>query len=358
MTTDRQIEANRLNALKSTGPKTTEGKEQSRLNAVRHGMAGENVGVEEMLSNQFKDRREKRAAAYQLEGEQAEWMLDRLVASSFRIERCEQTFDAVVVEQMTRAGLVWDQDQRVEAAMLAAKLHRRPALVAAQLRSCRHGSDLMIELWEGLAASIKANGEWNEAQTQMALDLLGVGTKFRDGRTALDGPDGTNLAAYRRELVEKEILGLQTVRDEVLAPLDALRRRQTEAGSATFESKSAQLILRYERDAWRRYHRAARDLRALAVQADSINETKPTPVVVPSLPEKPTTIAPPPPTSIPSRRFAPYGPDASGEFPGAMPRAAITEMLVRSGRLAPPEPPSTVLNFSVGDRHGLITPKS
>src|SRR5215470_4448332 len=43
MSTFRQIEANRRNALKSTGPKTVAGKEQSRCNAVRHGLTAETV---------------------------------------------------------------------------------------------------------------------------------------------------------------------------------------------------------------------------------------------------------------------------------------------------------------------------
>jgi hypothetical protein len=38
MTSFRQIEANRRNALKSTGPKAEPGKQQSRPNAVRHGI--------------------------------------------------------------------------------------------------------------------------------------------------------------------------------------------------------------------------------------------------------------------------------------------------------------------------------
>ena len=37
MTSLRQIEANRHNALKSTGPKTEYGKQRSRRNALRHG---------------------------------------------------------------------------------------------------------------------------------------------------------------------------------------------------------------------------------------------------------------------------------------------------------------------------------
>jgi hypothetical protein len=43
MTSFRQIEANRRNALRSTGPKTEDGKRQSRRNALRHGLTSETV---------------------------------------------------------------------------------------------------------------------------------------------------------------------------------------------------------------------------------------------------------------------------------------------------------------------------
>src|SRR5262249_37730674 len=43
MTSFRQIEANRRNALRSTGPKTEDGKWRSRQNAVRHGLTSETV---------------------------------------------------------------------------------------------------------------------------------------------------------------------------------------------------------------------------------------------------------------------------------------------------------------------------
>src|SRR6266404_4653634 len=54
MSNIRQIEANRLNALKSTGPQTPEGKAAVKLNALRHGLRARTVVLPGENSEDFQ----------------------------------------------------------------------------------------------------------------------------------------------------------------------------------------------------------------------------------------------------------------------------------------------------------------
>ena len=47
MASQKQIDANRLNAQKSTGPTSEEGKNKSRLNAKRDGLTGQVITLSE-----------------------------------------------------------------------------------------------------------------------------------------------------------------------------------------------------------------------------------------------------------------------------------------------------------------------
>jgi len=47
MTSDKQIEANRRNARKSTGPQTPEGKAKVAQNAVKHGLLAEHILIQD-----------------------------------------------------------------------------------------------------------------------------------------------------------------------------------------------------------------------------------------------------------------------------------------------------------------------
>ena len=59
MATQAQIAANRQNSLKSTGPKTPEGRSKSSMNALKHGMRSRKLALLRDESIAFENRRLK-----------------------------------------------------------------------------------------------------------------------------------------------------------------------------------------------------------------------------------------------------------------------------------------------------------
>jgi hypothetical protein len=87
MTSLKQIEANRLNALKSTGPCTPEGKAQSRMNALRHGLTSDVVvSALESQSEYYQFERSIRAE-YQPRTAVERVLVDRLASLLWRLRR-------------------------------------------------------------------------------------------------------------------------------------------------------------------------------------------------------------------------------------------------------------------------------
>jgi hypothetical protein len=87
MTSERKAEANRRNALKSTGPRTPEGKAAVRLNAIRHGL----LSREALLSGEdpeaLRELGEHLRAELQPVGELENLLVDRAIAAFWRLGR-------------------------------------------------------------------------------------------------------------------------------------------------------------------------------------------------------------------------------------------------------------------------------
>jgi hypothetical protein len=264
MATERQIESNKRNSMRSTGPTSVSGKARSRSNALKHGLAAELPTLEVGLSPKFLDRRASWSAEYQPESEAAEWALDRAVAASFRIEECEQAYNGIVGTARERARLSWDQDQAIVAATIAGRLARDPVLASRELETSRAGVMQLMELWLRLLEAIVA-GAWSESDESKALDLLGVPADMRSGLTPIDDPEGSDLRAFREALVLDETERLKALRDNVMDELDEIERTQAMRGDTAMFSKPAKLVLRYERDAWKRYRESIKEVKDQAL---------------------------------------------------------------------------------------------
>jgi hypothetical protein len=87
MTSDRKAEANRQNALKSTGPKTLESKTAVRLNAVKRGLLSDQVLLPDEDEDALRELSERLRAELQPEGELENLLVDRITAATWRLRR-------------------------------------------------------------------------------------------------------------------------------------------------------------------------------------------------------------------------------------------------------------------------------
>ncbi len=87
MTSDRQIAANRLNARKSTGPNTIEGKSRSRRNAFKHGLTARTVVEVFENADEFRVFATQLASTYKATSPFHQELIHRLTTLLWRLRR-------------------------------------------------------------------------------------------------------------------------------------------------------------------------------------------------------------------------------------------------------------------------------
>ena len=102
MATEAQIKANLKNTLSSSGPATPEGKEISRRNSCKHGLAGSGV----VVAPADRAKAEARALAFREEfrpeTEFERTLVEQMAADSVRLDRCRETYFELCEQQITR----------------------------------------------------------------------------------------------------------------------------------------------------------------------------------------------------------------------------------------------------------------
>jgi hypothetical protein len=103
MASEAQIHANRLNAQKSTGPRTAEGKAAVSQNAVKHGLTARSIVVSGEDPGQFEFHRERMLDELDPVGEVEFSLAERIVSLSWRLKRAEKlqaaAFDSLCARQ-------------------------------------------------------------------------------------------------------------------------------------------------------------------------------------------------------------------------------------------------------------------
>ena len=87
MVSKRQLEANRLNARRSSGPRTQEGKKRARMNALRHGLTAKNIVIGDEDPKEFEDLRAKLEHDLQPKTALERELLERLAGLLWRLRR-------------------------------------------------------------------------------------------------------------------------------------------------------------------------------------------------------------------------------------------------------------------------------
>jgi hypothetical protein len=271
MATERQVEANRLNALKSTGPRTHEGKAISRANAVKHGLAAD-ILVSDSLQEALAARLDEWRDHYKPDTPDADFAVGAAVACTFRIEECQANLEAIVGDHCSRARRTWDLDRKAEAAILGGKLAKRPEVILPQLEASKHGVEFLMNLWQRLALSLQSKkGVWSEAEVATAFDLCGVPRHLRDGRAPFDPTEpGDDIQEHRRIFVVDQVRRLVDSLSGGLDRVDFDAKQYTASAAFALTTKRAALVLRYEREAWKRY-----DLMLVAVKGQSQPQAAP-----------------------------------------------------------------------------------
>ena len=111
MATPAQILANRANALRSTGPRTADGKDASRRNALRHGLAAETLVLPEEEGDAVAARMLAWGPGLNPRDDYECRLVEEVALASVRVDRCRAREKALRNRQARRAATHWEADR-------------------------------------------------------------------------------------------------------------------------------------------------------------------------------------------------------------------------------------------------------
>ncbi len=170
-----RLAANRANALKSTGPKTPEGKAISRRNGLKHGLTGEGVA----LPDEDAAEVERRFAAMEAEmaprTELGRALALRAAMLTVRLERCYRNEAARLTVAVDAAPKAYDDGRLAAIEGLMDGLQEDPVTNARRLQQTPEGVAYTIKVWEYLKLDLMDPDRklWTAGHLERAENLMG-----------------------------------------------------------------------------------------------------------------------------------------------------------------------------------------
>ena len=225
MTSLRQIAANRRNASKSTGPRTQEGKQRSRGNAVRHGLTAETVIGALEDAEDYKSFEATVTADYDAQSAVERELVLQLAGLLWRLRR------ATTIE----AGLFEIQVEHLSE--LTNDCHAAPV---PRQRTCPTFTQPSLQPYQEVPASL-ATGELEMAHP--SDESTGALTANRSVDLASCFLRIANLPNCALDRLSRYEVALWRQVGQTLITLDALDRRKPQERSALFRTVARQRIL-------------------------------------------------------------------------------------------------------------------
>ncbi|MGD0060318.1 MAG: hypothetical protein ABSD58_12950 [Verrucomicrobiia bacterium] len=281
----RQIESNRSNALKSTGPRTGHGKAFSRLNALKHGMLAREVVLRGRLDGE--EEREFHAICrrycdyYAPEGPMEEMLVERIATSYWRLHR-------VLIAERGEITRSVDQTRREREQITPLQL--QIAVQTGQAESSTHGLAYLQHILKRVREDVQKDGKLTEVAEERVKDAFAgepnaISIALQKAREAArSGAEGLSDEAVQTKeqelvlsFVESELARCQA-RFAVVAEREEHEAQALEAAAFLPEAAVAEKIVRYEANLERQLYRAMNQLER--VQRRRKGELVPPPLAV------------------------------------------------------------------------------
>jgi hypothetical protein len=298
MATAAQIEANRQNARKSTGPRTEEGKNRSRLNALDHGCRANLMVLPTEVFGEYENELKAWKLSFQPRNPAEDVLVERLVSLGWQQKRIDRAQTARLTRRIYHGEIEEADSVQEEVIELGQKLFQdacgplalhlqhkisevyedgesfrisdysvdedQPMRLVHRLQTTGAGCQWMMDQWADLRALLERGVAWLAPDKLKAVRLLG-----RHPIDAFDSPDVARvyIASFMLASQEgnpfREILN-ELSDNEVPSYVSYLKQRQYGALAPKDVAAARQMLLEIVDGATARLREKAERFRQLA----------------------------------------------------------------------------------------------